>query len=213
MLHDHLLARLLNIAYDGDEHEFSDSDRASVFFKDNKIYTHKVLRINYTTYDVRRAQDTINPTTPRCFVMLMAHDNQNSNDAHPYWYAQVLGVFHAWVIHSGPHSRGLSPHRMEFLWIRWLGIEPGHKSGWKALRLNRVGFIGDMQDSPSFGFLDPANVIRGAHIIPAFAYGRTNKFLGPSLIRSPEDNDDDWESFYVNRFELTYLIIYIYILN
>ncbi|KAJ8593115.1 hypothetical protein M405DRAFT_732044, partial [Rhizopogon salebrosus TDB-379] len=34
-LKDHLLARLRNIAYDGDEHDFSDEDRDSVLITDN----------------------------------------------------------------------------------------------------------------------------------------------------------------------------------
>jgi hypothetical protein len=30
---------------------------------DNRIYFHKVFRVKYTTYDMRRAQDSINPRT------------------------------------------------------------------------------------------------------------------------------------------------------
>lgn len=187
--------------YDGDENEFTDEDRATVIIKDNKIYSHNILRINYTTYDVRRAQDTIHPRTARRDVMLLAHDDQTTHNSHPYWYARVLGIFHAQVVHVGPHSQGLHPQRMEFLWIRWLGPEPGHRSGWNSLRLDRIGFVGAAEDSPSFGFLDPINVIRAAHLLPAFAYGRTAKFLGPSLIRNAKeaDDDEDWDSYYVNR--------------
>lgn len=200
-LHDHLLARLLGLKFDGDENTFTDEDRATVIIKDNKMYSHCALRINYTTYDVRRAQDVVNPKTSRRDIMLLAHDNQMQKDSHPYWYARVLGIFHAWVIHYGPQSKDPNPRKMEFLWIRWLGHEPGYRSGWKALRLDRVGFVGDQQDSPNFGFLDPANVMRAAHLILAFSYGRTSLFLGPSLIRDhfEEEKDDDWDSFYVNR--------------
>jgi hypothetical protein len=198
-LKDHLLARLLGLAYDGDEYDFTDADRATVILKDNKLYSHKVLRINYTTYDLRRDQDTINPSTPRRFIMLKAHDDQQQKDSHPFWYAQVLGIFHTWVVHSGPRSKSRAPQRFDFLWIRWLGPEPGYRAGWKALRLDRIGFIGDEQDSPSFGILDPANVIRAAHLIPAFQYGLTSRFLGPSFIRDTSGTED-WESFYVNRY-------------
>lgn len=98
---------------------------------------------------------------------------------------------------------------MQFLWIRWLGPEPGWRSGWKPLCLDRIGFVGAAKHSPNFGFLDPANVIRAAHLLPAFAYGRTREFLGPLLIRHlPEDDDDDWESFYVNRYGVYYLQCY-----
>jgi hypothetical protein len=30
------------------------------FFQNNMMYQHGILRVNYTTYDVRCAQDTIN---------------------------------------------------------------------------------------------------------------------------------------------------------
>ena len=162
------------------------------------MYSHKVLRVNYTTYDVRRAQDTINPFTSRCFIMLSACDDQLSKYSHPFWYAQVIGIFHAWIVHSGPRSKSLSQQKFDFLWIRWLGHEPNYHSGWKACRLDRVGFIGDNEDSPSFGFLDPANVLRAAHLIPAFAYGRTDQFLGPSIIRHNGEKDD-WLAFYINQ--------------
>ena len=53
-LKDHLIARLRGLEYDGDEHNFSDADRDSVLITDNKIYDHRILRVNYTTYDLRR---------------------------------------------------------------------------------------------------------------------------------------------------------------
>ena len=36
-------------------------DFNKVFFKSDRIYKHNLLRINHTTYDVRRSQDVINP--------------------------------------------------------------------------------------------------------------------------------------------------------
>ena len=83
----------------------------TVIFKDNKIYSHKVVYVNYTTYDIHWAQDSINPTTLRIFVMLAAHDDQKLRNSHPFWYAQVLGIFHTWIIHVGPMSRSLAPQK------------------------------------------------------------------------------------------------------
>jgi hypothetical protein len=60
-LKNHLLSRLLCHSYDGDELDFSPSDRRNVILVKNTIYRHKVLRVNYTTYDLRRAQDSLNP--------------------------------------------------------------------------------------------------------------------------------------------------------
>jgi hypothetical protein len=36
-----------------------------VLFNGNKIYRHRLLRINYTTYDLQREFDTINPHTDK----------------------------------------------------------------------------------------------------------------------------------------------------
>ena len=36
-----------------------------ILLKYNRIYHHKLMRINYTTYDVHQAQDTINIGTMR----------------------------------------------------------------------------------------------------------------------------------------------------
>ena len=56
---DHLLARLQGKTYDGDEHSYSDEERDNVKFKTERIWQHKVLRLNYTTYDLRREQDSL----------------------------------------------------------------------------------------------------------------------------------------------------------
>lgn len=168
------------------------------------MYSHQVLRINYTTYDVRRGQDSINPFNSRRYIMLKAYDDQTTPTCHPFWYAEVLRIFHINVVHIGPRSKTQAPKRFYFLWIRWLGTEPGYRAGWKAFRLDRVGFVAPEHDSPRFGFLDPDSVIRGAHLMPAFMYGLTSRFLAPSLIIR-DVNEQDWESFYVNRYSVSYL--------
>jgi hypothetical protein len=86
---------------------------------------------------------------------------------------------------------------MEFLWVRWFGRDLSHKSGWKAKRLDRLGFI-DSADPAAFGFLNPAEVIRASHIVPAFRYGCTSDLLPKSIARRPEDNDQDYIYYYVN---------------
>jgi len=145
--------------------------------------------------------------------MLFAHDDQTQPDSHPFWYAHIHGIFHTWVIHSGPRSSNSNLHKMEFLWIFGLGCEPYYHSGWRPLCLDCVGFISTQEDRPSFGFIDPSNVVCAAYLIPTFAYGQTLKFLGPSIIHdhSEEEQDEDWNSFHMNRwafqtpsFHLTY---------
>ena len=58
----------------------------------NQIYQHKVLWVNYTTYNVRWDQDSLNPRT-HGDIMVLSRD-----DEHPYWYAHIVGIFHAMVL-------------------------------------------------------------------------------------------------------------------
>ncbi|KAJ7325435.1 hypothetical protein DFH08DRAFT_1028214, partial [Mycena albidolilacea] len=119
-----------------------------------------------------------------------ARGRGNSNP-HPYWYARVLGIFHADIGHLGLKSKSRRPKHMEFLWVRWFGRDLSHKSGCKAKRLDRLGFV-DSADPAAFGFLNPAEVIRASHIIPAFRYGRTSDLLPKSIARHLEDEDQDY---------------------
>jgi hypothetical protein len=206
-LKTHLLGRLLGEAFDGDEPRFSGEARNSVRIIGNKIYSAKVLRINYTTYDMRRDQDSMNPRTS-CDVMVISPEKQCG--AHPYWYARVLGVFHAQVLHTGPEARNRSVQHMEFLWVHWFGVEPNYQTGSRMARLPKIGFVPDTDES-AFGFLDPSLVLRGCHLVPAFAHGRTQDLLRMTSLtaaRQPEETDE-WVNYYVIMcalilFNLTY---------
>ncbi|KAF9470281.1 hypothetical protein BDN70DRAFT_771787, partial [Pholiota conissans] len=121
--------------------------------------------------------------------------------AHPFWYAQVLGIFHADVQHTGPKSNNFAWVPMEFLWVRWLGIIPGHSFGRRQAKLPKLGFVPETDDF-AFGFLDPTLVIRGCHLMPSFYDGRTSSLLlteGPTEARK-EGVIDDWENYYVGIF-------------
>lgn len=65
-------------------------------------------------------------------------------------------------------------------------------------RLPQIGFVPD-SDGSAFGFLDPSMVLRGCHLVPALAAGRTSELLRTvslTAARHPEETDD-WERFYV----------------
>jgi hypothetical protein len=196
-LKGHLLNRLLGRDFNGDDPDtFTEDERNSVRITNNQIYSVKTLSVNYTTYDVRRDRDTINPDNHH-FVMVRS--SEDGPDTHPYWYAQVLGVYHAFVFTTHPDSRDQSVRRMEFLWVRWLGVEPKYHSGSRYARLPMVGFVED-SDELAFGFLDPSLVIRSCHLIPRFMSGRTSNLMsyrGPTAARA-SDCTDDWTNFYVN---------------
>jgi hypothetical protein len=194
-LQDHLLYRLLGLEYDG-EHSFSNEDRNTVRIINNRIFSTGVLRVNFTTYDVRRGQDSMNPRTSKADVMVLSRET--GADAQPFWYARILGIFHCDVVHVGHAARNRSIQRMEFLWVRWFGAVPGHRSGFKMARLPKIGFMPDTDDE-AFGFLDPSLVLRGCHLIPAFHEGRTANLLRTQgTAGRPLSEDDDWVSLYVN---------------
>jgi hypothetical protein len=90
---------------------------------------------------------------------------------------------------------------MDFLWVRWFGEEPGrYRYGIRHARLPKIGFV-EADDQYAFTFLDPAQAIRGVHLIPAFWEGRTSELLptrkSMARILTPEE-EDDWVNYYVN---------------
>ncbi|KAF7324097.1 hypothetical protein MKEN_00632100 [Mycena kentingensis (nom. inval.)] len=122
-------------------------------------------------------------------------------DVHPYWYAQVLRVFNATVFEIKPSGDLTRSRRVEFLWVRWMGDEPGYRSSVAAGRLPKVGFVNDT-DPYAFGFLDPKQVIRAAHLIPEFASGKTHGLLDtlqPTLARLAGEGAD-YQAFYIDIF-------------
>jgi hypothetical protein len=150
------------------------------------MYKHEVFRVNYTTYDMRREQDSVNIRT-HPYIMVLAHEDEGEEDErHPYWYAKVLGIFHVNIRVSGD----IEVERMDFLWVHWFGRDPDHSSGFEKHRLHRIGLL-DPATPTSFGFLNPSDVLRAVHLIPAFSVGKT-----PAL--DSETDNAEWEFFYVS---------------
>jgi hypothetical protein len=87
---------------------------------------------------------------------------------------------------------------MEFLFVRWFGRDLTPESGWKAKQLLCLGFVPG-NDETAFGFLDPAQVIRVIHLIPAFAWGHVNKYLPQRSViaHGLKEPDEDWQLYYV----------------
>ncbi|KIM70496.1 hypothetical protein SCLCIDRAFT_18613 [Scleroderma citrinum Foug A] len=196
---DHLLSQLYSYEYDGDECLFTDDERNDLRIIGglNWVIESTIFRVNYTTYDVCREQDVMRPG-PGCFVMTLSRED--GHDGHPFWYAQVIRVFHIEVLHVGPNAQCRSPQSMELLWVHWLGVEPRYHWGFREAWLPKVGFVPE-SDYNAFGFLDPSLVIHGCHLIPAFSDSHTTVLLrqGASIARHPTE-DDDWSSYYVNIF-------------
>ncbi|KIK82551.1 hypothetical protein PAXRUDRAFT_153654, partial [Paxillus rubicundulus Ve08.2h10] len=110
-LKSHILAHLSGKEYDSNESTFSAREWNSVIFLQNQIYCHKVLCVNYTTYDLCHAQDLLNPHT-HADVMVLVHEDKNPHP-HPYWYACIIGIFHVNITQFRMRKQ------LDILWIRW----------------------------------------------------------------------------------------------
>jgi hypothetical protein len=169
-----------------------------ILFKNDHMYRHNLVRINYTTYDVRRSQDVVNPNTSHRDIILLANqDGDSQTDAvHPFLYARVLAIFHANIIYNGPGMLDYAPRKIYFLWVRWFEYS-GEAVTWKHRRLDSLHFPPVAKDD-AFGFVDPSHVLRGCHIIQAFKHGKVH-LDGIGL--SPCANDSqDWRQYCVNRY-------------
>jgi hypothetical protein len=155
------------------------------------MYKHRLAKFNYTTYDVRRAQDVINPGTLRCNVMVLSNtpDEENPN-ADRFAYARVIGIFHVNAILAGHDYR---PRRLEFLWVRWYQNHSAFR--WDSFKLEQVYFP-PMADDDAFGFIDPRDVVRGCHLIPKISTGQVHSD-GIGLSKLAKDYRD-WRSYFIN---------------
>jgi hypothetical protein len=199
-----LLARHRQEVVISDEPEtYTDDQLRGVFLKNGLIYEHSEASFNYTTYDVRRETDRINLKFDHRDVMMHANDgpNEDGSRRHPFWYAHVLGIYHANVY----FDRATAPKRIDFLFVRWFGQDPEWTSGPATRRLDRIGFVPEHDLSGAFGFLDPVRVIRACHLIPAFSLGKTTRLLGRSKFR--EAGGLDWINYYVSRCVATLLLL------
>lgn len=176
----HLLTRLPGGDYFVD-HKPSVADIRSVRIWNDEIYVHKVMRVNYDTYDMRREQDSVNPDS-HPDVMMLAPDE----DEHPYLYARVLGIFHVNACRITPEStaRGAAPAFQTFhlLWVRWFDYDATAPGGFTTRRLHRLRWTS--LDNDAFGFISPDVVLRGCHLIPGFHHGKSDCGLpGASIAR------------------------------
>ncbi|KAJ7017029.1 hypothetical protein C8F04DRAFT_980188, partial [Mycena alexandri] len=194
-LREHLLSRVLHPTWSGNGSEYNAQERSKLLIVNNRLYRHKVLRINYTSYDLRRGQDSMNPRTHADIMMLAAEDSVDAD--HTFSYARVIGVFHVDVVHNVAGASS-TPVPISFLWVRNFRLDRTFKGGFRKRRLHRIEFVPEA-DPGAFGFVNPDEVIRGCHLIPAFAHGPTERVLQQSLARQ-KGEFDDWKYHYVNFF-------------
>ena len=201
-LRNHLLGRLRNPDMADDGTQYPLANLGDVHIVNDRIYNHKTLRMNFTTYDMRRDYDIINPSKHANIMAVSPGFDPNLNyaeDGHPFVYARILGIYHAEVIYSIPNTQSSIARTMEFLFVQWYRRDITYKAGFLHRRLHRLSLCAsDAEDS--FGFLDPDDVIRGCHLIPAFAHGKLTSEDPASGISQGEQTEDalNWKYHYVN---------------
>jgi hypothetical protein len=148
-------------------------------------------------------QDTINPSTSNCNIMLPTHilplalqEKYNTATRTPYAYARVLGVYHSNVIYMGNAQVDSRPNRIDFLWVCWYLHHPTPN----PLQLKTLYFPALSEDG-STSFVDPASVVRACHIIPNFSKGKRLTKLDPQDrgISQLAQDKNDWVEYYVNQ--------------
>ncbi|KAG9029985.1 hypothetical protein FRB95_004688, partial [Tulasnella sp. JGI-2019a] len=213
---DHLLARIEGRAYSWDGLLSSPRQYAVIDIFKDQLHFHGTAQFNYTTYDVRRGQDSIKPTltfnddmsahnnhTTRSTVMLASSEDDKASGEHPFWYARVLSIFHVNVRNRSNPAEKYT--RMDVLWVRWLGRDLDVRGGWKSKRLDRIGYVrdddaeDDGHEPGAFGFVNPRDVIRCCHLIPAFHH-QTRQDLLPSASVVQDFEGEDYCFYYINRF-------------
>jgi hypothetical protein len=208
----HLLPRILNRlnspSCSPQAGEGVGGDWTSITLHNDRIYAHQLMRISYTTYDIRREDDVVRlKADPNVMVLedsltrQRPSDAENLSSAPPYRYARVLGICHADVrfvgaLHDG--RRDYTPHRLEFLWVRWY-ISLGYP-GLESLELERLQ-LAPLESPDAIGFISPRAVVRGVHLIPNFKAGQLAKDNSPSQVVSPlHGKSASWSTYYLNRF-------------
>ncbi|RPD63598.1 hypothetical protein L227DRAFT_584613 [Lentinus tigrinus ALCF2SS1-6] len=180
-----------------------------------RLFLHKVMRVNYTSYDMRREQDSINPRTHPDIMMVAP-----PGSPHPYLYARVISIFHVNAYRVDPGD--FEPPEKELLhvlWVRWYDFDTKLPSGFQHFRPHRLT-LAALADEV-FGFVSPDQVLRGVHIIPAERFGhseapslpyrpftgvpapdsdvRTQAFDGAAS-GIPEVRKDNWKYYYISMW-------------
>ena len=191
-LKEHLLSRL----FEQERSEFTNQDMLDLTIENNnRIYQHRTLRVNYTSYDLQRHSDLINIRTRPDLMVLSEEDDF----AHPYQYGRLIDIFTIPVHYKGSKPIvGARRQRLHVLWVRWYERNSDYQDGFSTLRLPQLSFV-DESHLHAHGFIDPTTVLRAAHLIPAFDYDLMDPqpLMGCYATRFLTD---DWNHYYANMY-------------
>jgi hypothetical protein len=196
----HLLPRIRSaLALDGTIDDSIADNWQAITFKHDQLYRHNIMRVNYTSYDVRRSDDVLHSGTHQSNIMVLNSEftlnPRPSACIHPFLYARIIGIYHANVIYLGEGNRDYQPHRLEFLWVRW--YDHFKLGDWEKQQLDHLQFPSIYNDH-SFGFIDPRDVLRGCHLIPLLKHGKVYG-AGDRGVSACCRDVNDWKVYVVNR--------------
>ena len=86
-LKEHMLSRLLKLAFNGDERTFTPEQCNELCLLNvSHIVESKILHINYTSYDIHRGYNALWPDGHSFLMTLSREEDPN---CHPFWYCRV----------------------------------------------------------------------------------------------------------------------------
>ncbi|KAL0060744.1 hypothetical protein AAF712_012476 [Marasmius tenuissimus] len=190
-LKDHLLHQILGPE---SKTEYTIDEHSKLNFTNDAIFAHKTVQFNYNTYNRQREQDFINSHLhPDIYTLLP--DAVSNDSQHPYQYAQKVPI----------------TKHIKFLWVCWYQVDMSNRASFHAKHLYWL-FFPAPEDDNAFGFINPTDVICGAHIIPAYHHSplETGTRLPPTSLarqlmsfnssRRRELKEDDWKFYHVGMF-------------
>ena len=154
----------------------------TIILKHGQMYQHKLMHVNYTSYNVWCTQDVINFSNSHHNIMILAGPNPNTrptNEVEFFKYAWVLGTFHANIIYIGPGSVGHWSQRIEFLWVWCYEVIGAATAGWMHSKLDQLHFP-PIAWRIAFGSVNPSDVIRVLHfpnILPRPATQQWRRYI------------------------------------
>lgn len=147
--------------------------REDPFIAGNRLYLHPRVRINWTSYDVRRTQHTISPKYHPDFMVLISDEPSEDDEPHmtePYLCGRALQIGHVMVRIRGD----VDFQRIDFVYTRCYMLE--EKGSWLEKRPPRLAFI--PADEPGdFGFVDLTDIIGAVNMLPDLETGTSTHRL------------------------------------
>lgn len=168
-LHHHLLSRIRG---EDSNLRYPDHMLSRVCIVGERVNVHKIIRINYTTYDFQRDFDSVNPRT-NADVIIGSLTNETG---YPYLYGRIRSIFHVMVLDMQDRTCPVGGRRHDVALVRWFRANLAQPSGIEHKRLIPLEFVPtDEEDVEPFGFINPEDIIRGVHILNAPAHGKSGE--------------------------------------